>query len=372
MTGTDTIRMLSVYEQEVARPRYISTWFETPADCFHDSTTVEYDIIRNGQDIAVPVPSAESGPRLMEETTSVNKGWTPITFKYESRISAGEVKKRLAGQDPYTDPAAGVALSQIVFRRARKLENMLRDAVEELCSQVVQTGTITAADDANQTVAGPYNFFPLDASGTLASGDLIVTTGTEWAADGATGDPIGDLLTLSNNMRDRGYNPTQAIFGQTAWQRFLANTKVKDHANFRRVNLIDVNPTPAPEGATRQGMYAINDYAYEFFTYNGTYKKPYGGTITPYLAVDKVVLRAPTPGGLRLTFGEIDYFEQARDARALPYLPRMQFNSPSTRFGMTMYAYFTPDQQTLVISCGTRVLPIPVAIDSFACIDMVP
>lgn len=371
MSGTDTVRMLRVYEQELARPRYISTWFETPPEAFHDSTEVEYDIIRNGQDIAVPVPDAEAGPRYMEETSSVNKTWTPIVFKYESRISAGQVKKRLAGRDPYEDPQAGAALTQLVFRRARKLENMIRDAVEELCAQVVTTGTITAKDDANVTIS-EYNFFPLDATGTLASGDLIVTTGTEWADAGTTGTPISDLTTLSNNMRDRGYNPTQIVMGDTAWTKFLANTQVQNQANFRRINLIEVDPTPAPEGAVRQGRFAINNYAYEIFTYNGTYKKPYGGTITPYIAADKVVLRAPTPGGLVLTFGEIDYFEQARDARAIPYLPRMVFASPGSKFGMTMYAYFAPDSQTLVISCGTRVLPIPKAIDSFACIDVVP
>lgn len=371
MSGTDTVRMLSVYEQKLDRPRFFTSYFETPPENFHNSDTVEYDIIRHGQDIAVPVPDVTSGPRNIEEKKSVNKSWTPIVFNYEARIGAAEVRKRTAGKDPYEDPQAGAALTRLAFGHASKIESMIRDATEQMCAQILQTGTITCKDDANMTVAGPYNFFPLDATGTLASGDLIVTTGTEWAADGASGTPISDLQTLSNNMRDRGYNPRRAIFGVTAWQRFLANATVQKHADFRRVNLIDVNPTPAPEGATRQGTYMIGDYDYEFFTYNGTYKAPYGGAITPYLAADKVVLMANAPGGLQLTFGGIDYFEQAVDDRALPYLPR-QMNFSAGGFGMSMYAYFTKDAKTLVINVGTRVLPVPKAIDSFACIDIAP
>ncbi len=366
MSDESTTKMVSVYEQTLDRPRYFSSHFATTPDSFHNADKVEYDVVRQGQDIAVPVPDATSGPRLVEEKKWVNYELTPVVFNYEARIAASEVRKRTAGRNPYEDPIAGKILTNLAFRHARKIESMIRDGIEQMCAQILTTGTITCVDDANATVAGPYNFYPLDASGTLASGDLIVTSGTtEWAVGGGSGDPIDNIQTLSDNMRARGYNPKRAIFGASAWQRFMANTTVQAHANFRRVNLVDINPTPAPEGATRLGTFMVGENAFEFFTYNGTYKAPYGGTITPYLGSTTVVLMADAPGGLQMTFGAIDYFEQAVDTNALPYLPR-QMNFAQGGFGMSMYAYFTKDAKTLVINVGTRVLPLPKAIDSFA------
>ena len=322
-------------------------------------------------DIAVAVPAPESGARRVEVKKSVNKDWPPIVFKYETSINANEIKKRFPGFNPYEDPQANAAAIDLAFRGVRKIETMLRDAIEELCSQVLTTGTITATDENGATVAGPINFFPLDATGTLASGDLIVTTGTAWATDGSTGAPVSDLQSLASNMRARGYSPRRAIFGSSAWQRFLANADVQTTGDLRRINLVDINPQPNETSATKLGTYALNDDVLDFYTYAGVYKAPNGGASTPYLATDKVVLMADEPGGLELTFGSIARFEQAVDTRALPLLPS-QMSFAQGGFGMSLYAYFTPDAQNLVICAGTRVLPIPAAIDSFACIDVAP
>jgi len=371
MSGTDTTRILRVYEQQLERPRFFSSKFETPPQNFHDDHNVEFDIVRQGQDIAVAVPNRAAGPRLVEVKKYQNQSLEPITFKYEARIGAHEIKKRMAGQSPYESPAANAAAIKLALREARKIETMIRDATEQFCAQILTTGTLTATDENGDTVAGPYNFFPLDATGTLASGDLIVTTDTEWAEDGSTGNPLSDMQTLDGNVRARGYNPTEAYYGSSAWQRFIANSDVKDQANFRRINTVDINPAPTPAGAIHMGRFMINENPYDCFVYNGTYKAPNGGASTRYLDSEKVVIRDPVPGGLELTFGEIDYFEQARDTRAIPFLPR-QMNFSDRGFGLTMYAYFSPDAQTLVICAGTRVLPIAKAIDSFACIDVTP
>ena len=61
--------------------------------------------------------------------------------------------------------------------------------------------------------------------------------------------------------------------------------------------------------------------------------------------------------------------EQAKDTRALPLLPA-QMNFEQGGLGLSLYAYFKPDAQNLVICAGTRVLPIPAAIYSFACMDV--
>jgi hypothetical protein len=370
MTGTATIRYLGAYRERVQRPRFFSSpmFFQTPPNAVHNADTVEYDIIRQGQKIAVPVPDAKAGARRIEVKKSVNKGWAPIVYKYESSVNAAELTRRFPGKTPYDDVQMAAAASELAMDQIDTIQTWIRDAIEVHCAELMQTGTITPKDENNDTVGEAYNFFPLDATGTLASGDLIITSGvTAWAADGATGNPLGDLGTLGENMRKRGYNPVGCAFGTTAWQRFLANTTVKERYNLLNANFGTLAAASDPTGATRQGRINIGDYLFELWTYGGMYEKPYGAAMTPYLDAGNVVMWAE--GRRIMTFGGISRFEQAANQQALAFLPR-RMSFPELGFDISLFAYFTPDAENLVLCAGTRVLPVPISIDSFACITV--
>jgi hypothetical protein len=369
MSGTTTTRLLRPYVERIQRPRFMTTFFQTPPENFHNSDTVEIDIIRQGQDIALPVPDPKAGARRMELKVSVNKAWEPITYKYETSINAAELTRRLPGQIPYDDPSFMAAALELAYRGLSRLETMMRDATELHCTDVLQNGTLYPKDENNNTVGDGYDFQPLDGTGTIVSGDLMVTVAVDWHAEGSAGVPLSDMQGLAANMRARGYNPTDAIFGTTAWDRFIINSTVL--AKYDKLHILPgmLEQGPQRDGATRQGTMTIGDYAFKLWTYGGTYKNAYTGNMTPYLTADHVVL-IDANARRDLTFGSIARFPQARDVQALSVLPS-RIALPESGFDVSPYAYFTPDLQNLVICAGTRVLPIPTAIDSFARMNVI-
>jgi len=366
MSSESTTKLIRLYEQRIGRPRWFSGFFKSPPNNFHTTEKVEIDIIRAGQQVAVPVQNLRSGARKIDLSQFVNKAYTPAVYKYESTVAAVDLMDRAAGVDPFTDPVFNANATNRAFRSVRKMEDMIRDGVELMASQVMQTGTITLVDENGDTIES-YDFQPKDATGTLGSGDLIVTTGTTWATDGSTGNPISDLETLADNQRATGYDPKRLIFGDSAWIRFLANTTVVQRYNLINASFGRIAPETRGSGATWQGTFSIGSYTFELWTYNATYAHPQTGTITRYMDTDKVVMMAD--GELDLTWGAIPTIEAARDQRALAFLPpRMSFGAAG--LDLTLGAYFTQDAQNLVVSVGARPLTIPTAIDSIAVIDV--
>jgi len=369
MSDTSTIRLMKYYQQQIGRPRFLSSLFRSPPENFHSTEEVEIDVRRQGRNVAIPVVDLRSGPRHMSRDKTVNKKFKPAVYKYESNVAAADLIKRAPGVDPYTDPDFAANATREAFGAIRELEDMFRDAIELMASQIMQTGTLAITDDAGSAVYS-LDFQPKDATGTLGSGDLIVTTGTTWAADGSTGDPLGDLDTLANNMAACGYDATDLAFGATALHRFLKNATVLQRFNLINANFGQLNPQGAPPGggASPVGRMVIGSRMFRLWAYDATYKHPQTGTITRFLHNEKVVMWADS-APRDLSWGAIPMFEAARDSRVASFLPsRMSFASAG--IDLHIGGYFTQDAQNLVITVGCRPLTIPTAIDGHACLDI--
>src|SRR5690606_32584949 len=157
-------------------------------------------------------------------------------------IHAYDMIKRRPGVDPFQDPNFGLAASEDAFRIFRKLERKIRRSIELMASQVLQTGTLTLVDSAGVTL------YTLDFQ---AKNTHITTVSTTWAADGTTGDPLGDLSALADTVRRDGKHvPTDLDFGKSAWQRFQANAAVQKLLDNRRMELGQIRPEARGQGAS--------------------------------------------------------------------------------------------------------------------------
>lgn len=369
MSDTGTTKLIKAYEQRIGRQRFFSGKFASPPENFHATDKVEIDVIRQGQHIAIPVPNMDAGPRNMSMDDYVNKAFTPTVFNYNLNLSAANLRTREPGVDPYTDPVWATAATRRIFRTVRKLEDMFRDGIELMAAQVFTTGQLALNDDGGNSIFA-LDFEPKDATGTLASGDLIVTLGTEWSAEGATGEPLDDLEALAANMAACGYDATDVCFGSTALKYFLAKPKVQNQLNLLRLNVGTIDPEgQAPGGgAYRVGRMVIGGYALNLWSYNATYKHPQTGNVTKYLDAKKVVMWDDT-APRDLTWGEIPLLPAAPGQQQLAFVPaRMSFGRQG--MDLQMVAYVTQDRKNLVINVGCRPLTIPTAIDSIACMTV--
>jgi hypothetical protein len=355
MSDASTRTLIEMYMEEAEAPQFLSGFFQSPARNFHNSEKVEIDIIRDDEDVAIVVQSIKSGARMNEDELYTNKAFTPPVFKEEAALSAYDLIKRQAGQNPFEDPNFGANAVTESFRKFRKLEKKIRRAVEMMASQVLQTGALTLIDSTGVAL------YTLDF---IAKATHLKTVTTTWAADGSTGNPLGDLEDLAEVVRRDGKKePARLIFGKTAWQRFKRNAAVLQAFDKRVLNIAELAPVARGGGATFQGWVWIGQYRFEMWTYNGWYKHPQTGAQTPYVDDDNVIMMSEG-ARLDLSWGNIPRLTPP-ESRALPFLPS-RMSDGGRGLDLITNSWITPNGEALMVSAGARPLTIPTAIDTFA------
>lgn len=361
MSDASTTRMIEAYLEEAEAPLFLAGHFRSPPENFHDTEKVEVDVQRDDEEVAIVLEDAATGARLNTNDLYTNKGFTPPVYDEAGAITAYNLMRRDPGDDPFKNPDFGLKALRQAFGIFRKLERKIRRAIEWQAAQVLSTGQLALLD---QTGATKYtlSFSP--------KATHFVTTGTAWALDGSTGDPLGDLESLATVIRRDGKKiPNHLIFGTSAFQRFKANAKVLAAFDKTVLNIASMAPATRGMGATFQGYVWIGHYRFEMWTYDGFFKHPQTGTLTPYVATDHVLMLSEG-ARLDLTFGTIPMFVQP-DQRVMSFLPP-RISGQDKGVDLTTNAWVTPDGKSLMVSAGTRPLTIPTAIDTFGRIDVQP
>jgi hypothetical protein len=360
MSDKSTTRLIQPYLEEATAPLFLSGMFQTPPQNFFNSEKVEYDVMRDGEDVSIPLQDVTADPRELEASKYTNKALTPPILDEVGTIAAFDQTHRQPGETPFDNPdfiAHAIAQSMLI---GRKCENKIRRAIELMCAQVFQTG-IVSLKDSNGTVLFTSDFSVQSSHKPTAS--------PVWAADGSTGDPMGDLASLATVVRQDGKRvPDRLIFGNGAMQRFLKNATVKQFFfnNFNSPEYAGLLPKNMPEDATFVGWIWVGAYRMEVWQYTGFYKDQQSGTITPYVADNKVIMLA-SKARRDLCFGYIPLIVPP-DARALRFMPP-RIQSQTLGLDLSVNAWVTPNNKHVKISFGTRPIPIPTAIDTFGCLQ---
>jgi len=154
-----------------------------------------------------------------------------------------------------------------------------------------------------------------------------------------------------------------------ALARFLANAAVKAQlTNIGMQGFQQIAPETRGKGATFYGKFFIGNYWYEIWSYSALYKHPQTGVMTPYVDPDKVIMIGEG-ARLDLSYGSITRLVPP-DPRVGQYLPS-RISGSDQGLDLSVFAWITPDGKHLKVSCGTRPLCIPTAIDTFGALDIV-
>lgn len=359
MSDASTKTMLRPFIEKAPEPQFLSGFFQTPPENFYSSQTVEIDIQRDGEDVAVAITDLATGGRYNANSNGSNKEFTPPVFKEIGSLNAFQLMTRDPGDNPFeSKPWIAKALMRIGVLTG-KMQGKIRRSVEWMVSQILQTGTLTLVNE--QGVATyTLDFQPKNAH--------FVTT-TPWAAGGGSGNPYNDIATLGQNIRKNGRrSPDTLLMGSTAQERFLDNAKIKDLLKADgfyggQQNLVPERP--GVDGANFLGRITIDNYRYNLWGYDGRYNHPQTGESEPLLGLDKVVMLS-SKARLDLTFGAVPRIAPP-EGRVVPFLPPRVSGGG---FDMSVNAWLSPDGETLSVSVSSRPLPIPTEIDSFGCLDV--
>ena len=241
---------------------------------------VSIEVRRNRQLIAVDVERC-TDPNLNTFSKYTEKMFLPPFFNEAFDFTQCERYDVTFGQNTNPSPADAISMTQEATENLTALKEKIMRSIEKMRASVLQTGIVTLVNGDS-----------IDFKRKAAS--LKVLAGTaKWDAP-ATADPIADFTTGMNFLREEGLSAgstVNAIFGATALSNFLANAKVKELAEFRRINRIEINAPQFNEvtGMVFHGQIAFADYIANLWTYNDFYEEA-NGTKTRYIDATNVIL----------------------------------------------------------------------------------
>lgn len=357
MSAEGTKKLLRAFEKQAGTTHFLTSMSVSPPENYHNSETVEIDINRSGEEIAIPVADISSGYRLNEADQFVNKEFTPPIFKENFALNAYTLLKRLPGNTPFDSPQFQAAATARIASGTQKILKKIQRTLELQWSQIYTTGTVTLYDSDGNAVY-VVDFKP--------KATHFPTAGTAWDAAGA--DPVGDLLALFNVIRNDGLNDVeQTVFSEAAFEQALKIDSFKDRYN--RDGIMLGNMVPMQVGGTGGGNFRgtleIGNYRINIWTYGGRYTDPVTGSKKQY--IDGPYVCAMAPGRFDTTFGAIPRIV-APDSRVMKYVPRRVMMG-NRRLDMSVNAWVTPDGETVYAGVGTRPMGIPTDIDAIGCLN---
>ena len=350
--------MLALYESNAPKTSFLTGFFKTPIENFHASESIEFDIIRNGEQIAYAIHDLTSGPNKNEKTLYTNKEFIPPLFDEEISLSSFDLQKRMPGDDPFMSPVFQANAARQLNRGVRDLDGKILRAIEEMSSQVLQTGMLNL-NDKNGQASFSMDFKPKSAH--------FPTVGTSWSS--GTADIQGDINSLCEVVRNNGkIEINTLIMGDNAFFNFQKDALFVAQCDNRRFDLGFLSPEFRGNGQAYQGQWTIGGRRFDIFTYGGRYENA-AGSMVRYLDTDKVIFLNSDPSQtvLDLSFGSIPRLVSP-DPRVAPFIPQA-FGSSQRGMRLSAYGSVNKNGTSVDVSVGTRPLPFPKGIDTFACLD---
>lgn len=359
MSGSVTKKLIALYEEMASPTMFLSNFFQSPPRNFYNSETVEIDIQRSGESIAIAVQNVDAGYRSNTFDDYTNKEFKPPIFKESFPVNATDMYKRQAGDNPFQDPRyVASALKQFITRMAL-VEDKIRRTIELQAAQIFETGTVDLIDENGNTIY-TIDFKPKATHFPNASA----------AWDTGSAAIVDDLLALANVIRnDCRKDVIDAKFGEDAWEVAIKDDDFKARYETRRMDLgriVALRPgfTGGTGGGNYRGTLDLGNYSVNLWTYGGRYDHPQTGASTQFINPKKVTLSAP--GRLDATFGNWSQIV-APDQRVLPYLRRIR--RVNGALDLHPHAWVSADGDHLFGAVRSRPLLIPTAIDTFGTID---
>lgn len=363
MSTNATKRMISVYKQRARTPlMFMSGFFRSPAENFFSGQSVEMDVVRGTENVAVAVTDMSTGYRMNAQDLYTNKEFIPPVYMEGFGVHSKDLMLRQAGMNPFENPNYRAALIDKIMDGMVLVEGKIRRAIEFQAASVLQTAKAVLKDLAGATI------YSIDYQPKATH---FPTAGVSWAT--ATGKQMMDnIAALGVVIRTDGLaDPTDLLFGTDAFEAFIRSSDVQARLDNRNMNLGSiVGAQPRGSGATFQGRIQIGDYVYNIWTYSNRYVEPDTGNSVPYLDPGKVVMLT---GDARLDalFGAIPNIGQLLNVTGPQMFPEIPSRISSSEQSIDLFTnvWVTPDGVQLSAGVGCRPLLVPTAIDTFGCLN---
>lgn len=356
MTNAVTKHMALEYVQEAPAPMALSSLFSSNDRNYYSSEFIEFDIEREGEEIAPVLTDIKDGNTKFALDQYTNKEFKAPVIREEFSINAFDMMKRQLGEISFRDPNFRANAMNQFMKHMRYGGKRQRRTIELMAAQILQTGTVTLKDDQGDA-AYTIDFKP--------KATHFPTASTAWTDD-ANCKPVDDLESLADVIHTDGQSmPERVIMGKAAYQNYIRSAQVKELLDNRRIVIGGVDPSEPVPGLRYMGYIDLTGYRLSIYTYKGEYKDVGASTNSRYLDDNKVIMLSENMR-LDATWGAIPQIVPP-ETRAMSFLTgRMPMSSVGMDF--TTNAWVSLNGETINGTLGSRPLLIPTSIDRYGCL----
>lgn len=336
-----TKALIAVYKERPQVLGFLRSFFPTVESL---TRYVSIEVRRGAEKVAVDVTRLSDG-NMNTISKSTEKIYEPPLFWEYMDITNNDLYDVAIGASSSGDAGAIAALAQSVNEDLQAITDKIERAVELMCAQILETGTITLTN--NDSVN-----FKRKAGSIVNKG-----AGNYWVTN--TVDPLADIQTGCQWMRQNGKaqgSVFNLILGSTAMAHLMGNTLFQNKADLLRIDTMSIRePQRNAVGASSHGYITAGDYIVRLWTYPEFYDNS-SGTSTPYLHAKKVILLPEAPN-FKLAYAAV---------------PQLLNGSSAPQRGKYL-VYEHTDERKAVHEMGIKSapIPVPVAVDQIYTLQVV-
>ncbi|MGI5116875.1 major capsid protein [Treponema sp. SP13] len=352
-------KILKMFTDDVRMQKrgFFTTFFKTTEEDYTDSEYADIDIERTGDQVAPVLKDHRTGGTIIDDDVFTEKKFKPPFTCLQRPVPLYDLMKRQPGESDAADVRGewfGRLVKKIV-KAISKMHRMCKEQVELQAAQIMQTGTVSLADESGNVV------YDLDYNMKASHKPTVAVS---WGAAGAT--PLSDIESLCDAINDDGKaDPSIAVFGKNAWNAVLKNDEFKDMVKRDGLNLGQLSPALKNHGGRYKGYIDVGSYRLELWVYNDSYEKVKDGTRVKFMDPDKVIITAAIEDlDFRLVFGGIPTLGMKEPFRSVvPDAVKYEgFIKVQNR------VFSDESNDTYTAEAKMRALAIPVSIDRFGCL----
>ena len=273
-----TQTLIAKFSDEKEPKQGLAAFFPTKTT---GSKLISIEVERNLQNVAVDVQRCTDPVRNLF-SKSTEKIFEPPYYNESFDFTACDRYDVTFAQNNGPTKVDAQMLIADAMKKVKTLKNKIIRAIELQRSQVLQTGIVVLKNGDS-----------IDYKRKAASLPVLAG-GNKWNVP-ATCKPLNDLKTGMDFLREEGLSggaTINAIMGASAYQNFMASAQIKEEAEFRKINRIDLNMPQFDNvsGMVFQGQVAAGDYIVNIWTYNEFFIHPETGVRTKYIDPNNVVM----------------------------------------------------------------------------------
>ena len=284
------------------RDRYFKTSDE---DMFvTEDVLVEYkdEKSRKMAPVVIPKKGGIAVPRDGYRTERL----TPPYVAPERTLTVDDLKKKQFGETLFSQQTPAAREGQILKTDLNDLNGMIDTTEECMASQTLFENGYSFRQYADKYGSGEYEEYEIhfyDGEQNTA----VYTPAVPWSR--TNNAIINDLYIIAKLLKNRGLRASEVIFGDEVADVIINNEYIQKLLDNRRLNLMDINPQPLPDGATSYGKINCMGIMLELICYSEEYVDITDGRTKTFVPSGKIAVTAPEMG--RCMYGAITQMEES-------------------------------------------------------------